>query len=85
MGLTVNFDGSWDSQTRKETEDAIRGCIAEPPNNENWVVSLSAGLSRDFCEVQVTTARQSRSRLFFEEPSKLAKAITEWIGMYPLR
>lgn len=85
MAFTVNFDGSWDSRTRKEIEDAIRGCVGEPPNNETWVVSLSAGFSRDFCEVQVTTARQNRSRLFFEESSKLARAITEWISMYPLR
>ncbi|HXX46008.1 MAG TPA: hypothetical protein VEJ38_14860 [Candidatus Acidoferrales bacterium] len=85
MSLTVNFDGSWDSQTRKEIEDAVRRCIGEPPNNESWAVLLSAGLSGDFCEVQVTTAHQSRSRLFFDDSSKLAKAITEWIGMYPLR
>lgn len=85
MGLLVNFDGSWDSQGRKEIEDAIRKSVGEPRNDENWVVSITAGLLRDYCEVRVTTTRQTRSRVFFDDSSKLAKAITDWIGMYPLR
>ncbi len=84
MGLLVKFDGNWDSQAKKEIEDAIRRRIGEPPNNENWVVSVTTGLSQNYCDVRVTTTRQIRSRLFFEDPKKLPKAIVDWISMYPL-
>jgi len=85
MGLLLKFDGNWDSLAKKEIEDAIRKRISEPPEDENWVVWATTGLSQNYCDVQVTTPRQTRSRIFFEDVDKLPKAIVDWLGMYPLR
>ena len=85
VGLLVNFDGGCDSRAKNEIEDAIRKCVGEPPKDEKWVVSVRMGLSQNYCEVRVVTANQTRTRLFLDETSKLAKAIADWISMYPLR
>jgi len=85
MGLLVNFDGGCDSRAKSEIEDAIRKCVGDPPKDEKWVVSVRVGFAQNYCEVRVVTAHQTRTRLFFDETPKLAKAIADWIGMYPLR
>lgn len=85
MGVVVYFNEGWDPETRRHVEDAIRKCIGDPPKDEEWGVSLITGFSQDYCEVKVMTPNQTRTRLFFEEPAKLPKVITDWIEMYPLR
>lgn len=85
MGLIVNFNEGWDPKTKSNIEREIRQCISDPPIDEEWVVSVIAGFSQNYCDVRVTTPNQTRTRLFFEEAPKLAKAITDWINMYPLR
>jgi len=84
MGLHFEFNDGWDPQHRKNIEDAVRKCVREPRNNDKWFVSITAGFSRQFCEVQVMTPNQTRSRFFFEDPASLPKAIADWISMYPL-
>jgi hypothetical protein len=85
VGLVVYFDEGWDPKTRRDVEDAIRKCIGDPPKDEKWFASLTTGFAQNYCEVQVTTPNQTRTRLFFEEASMLPKAITDWINIYPLR
>ena len=84
MALTIDFGTGWDRKTRNEIEGALRACIGEPPQSEEWVVSLRAGFSR-YCDVKIATPSQRRSRLSFEDPAHLPKAITEWIELYPLQ
>jgi len=83
--LIVDFNGFWDSPTKISIEDTIRKCIAEPPEDEQWIVSLTAGFALPYCEVRIRTPNQTRSRLFFEPLGKLPQAITDWIRLYPLR
>ena len=85
MGLIIEFNEGWGTQTKSDIEDALRKCIAEPPKSERWVVSLAAGLAQNYCEVRVKTPRQTRTRFFFEELRHLPAAITAWINLYPLR
>ena len=85
MSLIVEFKQGWDSHVRAAIENALRKCIAEPPPDENWVVSLEAGFAQHYCEVRVRTPSQTRTRFFFEDPRRLAQAITAWIQLYPLR
>lgn len=85
MALIVEFDGEWDPKSKREIEDAVRKCIGAPPEDEKWTVSIAAGFSQSYCEVQVMTPNQTRTRLFFEDPARLANAITDWIKSYPLR
>jgi len=85
MDLRVHFDGYWDPETRKRVEDAVRSCIGEPPADETWAISIVAGFSLQYFEVQLRTPDQTRSHLFFNGVEKLPKAITDWINIYPLR
>ncbi len=63
----------------------LRKTLGLPPADEKWVVSVDAADFSEYCEVRVVTPNQRRSRLFFEDPANLPKAITEWIELYPLR
>jgi hypothetical protein len=85
LGLIVDFNEGWNSQRRIEIDAAIRECLAQPPDGENWRVSLVAGFAPSYCEVRVKTPNQTRSRLFFEDPPSLAKAVTQWLRLYRLR
>jgi len=85
VGLIVYFDEGWDPKTRRDVEDAVRKCIGDPPGAEEWIASLTTGLSQNYCEIKLMTPNQTRSRLFFEEAAKLPQAITDWINVYPLR
>ena len=85
MGLIVDFNEGWDSQTKSKIERALRECLAEPPDGENWKVSLVAGFAYSYCEVRVVTPNQTRSRLFFEDPHSLVTAVRDWLQLYPLR
>jgi hypothetical protein len=85
VALTIDFRGGWEPRTKTQIEQALRKTVGLPPAGEKWVVSVvAAGLSQ-YCEVRVVTPNQRRSRLFFEDPANLPKAITEWIELYPLR
>jgi hypothetical protein len=84
LGLIVDFNEGWDPQTKVDIEDAVRKCIADPPQGEKWIVSLAAGFAQSYCEVRVRTPSQTRTRFFFEDPRSLPKAITDWIQLYPL-
>jgi len=85
LGLIIDFNEGWNSQTKGDIEDALRKCIGQPPDGETWVVSLTTGFAQHYCEVRVRTASQTRTRLFFEEPGNLPKTINDWINLYPLR
>jgi hypothetical protein len=85
LSLIVDFEQGWDSHVRIAIEDALRKCIVEPPQGEDWVVSLAVGFAQHYCEVQVRTPSQTRTRFFFEDPGNLPQAITDWIQLYPLR
>jgi len=85
LGLIIDFNEGWLSQTKNGIEEALRECIGEPPDGETWVVSLTAGFAQLYCEVRVRTASQTRTRFFFEEPHNLPNAIHDWIKLYPLR
>jgi len=85
MGLTFQFDGFWDTDIRGNIEHAIRECVGEPPNGEEWVVSIARSFPFQPCTVQVKTLNQTRSRLFFEHSSALSKAIPNWLMLYPLK
>jgi len=85
LGLIIDFNEGWNSQTKGDIEDALRKCIGHPPDGETWVVSLTTGFAQHYCEVRVRTASQTRTRLFFEEPGNLPKTINDWINLYPLR
>jgi len=84
MSLSLNFTGYWDTETQGQLEDAIRVCIGEPPEEENWSVSVERSFSLIYCNVRAKTLRQTRSRMFVDEPSALPKAITDWLKLYPL-
>jgi hypothetical protein len=84
LGLIVNFDGFWDSPTKISIEDTIRKCV-EPPEDDQWIVSLAAGFALQYCDVRIRTPNQTRTRLFFEPPDNLPQAIADWIRLYPLR
>jgi len=85
VGLIIDFNENWDSQTKSDVDDALRKCIAEPPDDEKWVVSLAAGFAQHYCEIRIKTPRQTRTHFFFEEPRHLPAAIIAWINLYPLR
>ncbi|MGA3292675.1 MAG: hypothetical protein ABSE45_01690 [Candidatus Acidiferrales bacterium] len=85
MPLRVLFDGDWDLRIKREIEEAIRGCVGEPPADQDWAVSVFLSTSFQYCEVRVKTPHQTRRRIFFEDPRTLPKAIPDWIGLYPLR
>jgi hypothetical protein len=84
MSLQVSFNGFWDEQTKARLEQAIRASVGEPPSGEEWSIAVDRSFSHLYCDVQVKTQRQSRKRLFFEEPPLLPQAISDWLRSYPL-
>jgi hypothetical protein len=85
LSLIVDFNECWDLQAKIAIEEALRQRVPEPPQDQTWVISLATGLTQNYCEVQIKTPSQTRTRFFFEDPRHLPQAITEWIESYPLR
>ena len=83
MSLQIHFDGPWEDETKAHIESALRSCIGNPPEDQNWSVLVTCYGS--FSVVEVKTGQQSRSKLFLLPASELAKAIPDWLEMYPLR
>jgi hypothetical protein len=83
MGLHIEFDGIGDSETRVRIESALRQCICEPPEDEEWDVAVTS--YGRYCIVLVKTAQQARKKLFFLRALELVEAIPIWLKQYPLR
>jgi hypothetical protein len=83
MGLQIHFDGSWDDATQAHLETTLRACIGNPPEGQDWVVLVTC--YGNFSTVLVKATQQSRSKLFLLPATELAKAIPDWLEIYPLR
>ena len=81
MGLRIDFDGYWDDATRLLIGEAVRTCMGEPPGGENWSVSVDRTAA--YCDLCVTTPRQTRRRMFFDELQMLPRAVCNWLKLYP--
>jgi hypothetical protein len=83
VSLCVDFDGFWDTVVMKRIDDALRSCIGNPPDGEEWTVSLTS--FSGYCVVFVKTLQQTRRKMFFLRASELVEAIPTWLELYPLR
>jgi hypothetical protein len=83
MSLRIEFDGTWDIQIQRQIAATLRACVGDVPEGEPWNVSVTS--YRNFCTVHIKTPKQTRKKLFFLPPSKLADAIPPWLTQYPLR
>jgi len=85
MGLNIRFEGAWSAEAKEQIERAIRESAGTPPGDENWSISIDHPSFSFYCEVQVKTRHQSRTRLFFDGDSALPKTISDWLKSYPLK
>ena len=83
MGLHVEIDGVRDSEAREQMESAIRECIGQLPNDENWDVSVSR---KDRQSVLVVRTRhQARRKVFYlSNEWDLSEAIPAWLQEHPV-
>ena len=83
MSLHIHFDGPWEDETQAHLESTLRSYIGNPPGDQTWTVLVTC--YGNFSTVEVRTGQQSRKKLFLLCASELAKAISDWLGMYPLK
>ena len=83
MSLDIHFDGAWEDKTKAHLESTLRACIGNPPEGQDWMVLVTC--YGNFSMVLVKATQQSRSKLFLLPASELAKAIPDWLEIYPLR
>lgn len=86
MTVRIDTNGFWDSKIRTQLENAIRGCIDEQREDEEWSVLITASaFGTNLCSVLVKTPNQVRQRIFFDDHEMLGQAICDWLRLYPLR
>lgn len=83
MSLHVDFDGLWDVQTKARIDRALRSCIGDPPQDEEWSALVTSYGS--YCIVLVKTLQQTRRKLFLLRALELSEAIPGWLKQYPLQ
>ena len=83
MSLQIHFDGPWEDQTQAHLESTLRSYIGNPPGDQTWSVLVTC--YGNFSTVLVKAGQQSRTKLFWLPASELAKAIPDWLGLYPLK
>lgn len=82
-GLAIVMDGV-DPRSRTDIESTIRKRLGEPPEGENWTLTITASPSGlPYCRMVIKTPRHSR-QLFAFESDDLAEEICEWLKSYPL-
>jgi len=73
-----------DPRNSANVESAIRKRLGEPPEDENWTLTITgspSGLS--YYRAVINTPRHSR-QLFIFESDDLAGEICDWLKLYPL-
>ena len=82
MAILVERTDTSFRETADRIEQVIRDAIGER-QKENWKVSIE--LNGRFCEVTIKAPVQTRSEIFYDEPSKLPGKIATWLSLYPLK
>ena len=83
MAVSVELIEIGDPEVRQGVESAIRACIGERPEGEDWKlwVMMIAG----HYQVTVKGPNQTRRRLFFDNEDVLPEKIRGWLEAYPFR
>jgi len=83
VGLHIEIDGVRNSQARAQMERAIRECIGQLPNEEEWDVSFNRKDGQSVLVVR--TPHQARRKVFyFSNDWDLSEAIPAWLQEHPV-
>jgi hypothetical protein len=82
MAVEIDFKGLWEFGTMERFESTLRGCIGNPPENEEWsILVTSYGC---YCVVLAKAPEHTCRKIFGLRSLEFIDAIPAWLEQRPL-
>lgn len=82
MAVEIDFKGLWECGTKMRFESTLRGCIGNPPENEEWSI-LVTSYGR-YCVVLAKAPQHTCRKVFGLRSLEFIDAIPAWLEQHPL-